>query len=708
MTLYEKLNTPQQSAVEHVEGPLLVLAGAGSGKTRVVTFRVARLLELGVPASEILAVTFTNKAAEEMRRRILHLTHKSILASTFHSLCARILRESIHALGYSKDFAIYDDDESEKALKTCLATLNLQEEKGALKQFRSEISSAKNSLIFPDEVKDLRFQRVYQAYQSTLKEFNALDFDDLLCKTVELFRAFPDILQMYQDRFRFILIDEYQDTNAAQYAIVKMLAGKHNNVFAVGDPDQSIYSWRGANIHNILNFETDFSGAIVVALEQNYRSRTNILEAANALIAHNESRYKKNLWSNRGSGDPIVFFLADNDRTEADFVIRQIHKLHRDQQIPLKECVIFYRTNFQSRLFEDHLLRERMPYIIVGGLSFYQRREIKDVLAMLRMVISSSDFLAFTRTINLPKRGWGEATLSKLRDFASDTGRDVFTAAKAAAADPALFKHSAKQGAGLKEYVSAIEQLREMHRRNSPLHELISEALRRLRYLDYLKEDPESYEERHENVEELISKAAEWEQEIEHPSLIAFLEELSLKSSADEKDPSLDSIRLMTFHHGKGLEFSAVFMVGMEEELFPHANIRDNPESLEEERRLCYVGMTRAKDYLFLSASRSRFLWGMPRVMRPSRFLQEIPSSYLQTYRTPSYTESEEAAGPEESEGFSIGDAVVHKDFGTGIVQKSYNTSLGLTYDVYFPHSRTTRSLVAKFAKLAKTTLQDH
>jgi DNA helicase-2/ATP-dependent DNA helicase PcrA len=325
------------------------------------------------------------------------------------------------------------------------------------------------------------------------------------------------------------------------------------------------------------------------------------------------------------------------------------------------------------------------------------------------MVVSGCDFLAFTRTINLPKRGLGEATLNKLRECAAHSQCDIFTACERITLGRIAFKLSGKQAQGLKEYVSTIAALREMNKQNAPLHTLLSEALRRSRYLDYLKEDPESCEERTQNVEELISKAAEWEQEVEHPSLVAFLEELSLKSSADEKDPSADSIRLMTLHHGKGLEFSAVFMVGMEEELFPHANIRENPQGIEEERRLCYVGMTRAKDYLFLTASRSRFLWGMPRMMRPSRFLQEIPSTHLKTYRLPSYTEIEEPASNElqESGDFAIGDAVLHRDFGSGIVQKSYNTSLGLAYDVYFPHTRTTRSLVAKFAKLSKTTLKD-
>ncbi len=619
------LNPEQQRAATHVEGPLLVLAGAGSGKTRVVTFRVAHLLSLGILPSEILAVTFTNRAAAEMQKRIFHLTHQAILACTFHSLCARILRESISALGFSKDFVIYDEDESEKVLKACLIALNLQEEKGALKQFSTEISNAKNALTAENDVEDPLLRTVYSLYQKTLKTYNALDFDDLLFKTVELFRTFPDILHHFQTRWRFILIDEYQDTNAAQYALTKLLAATHGNVFAVGDPDQSIYSWRGANIHNILNFEKDFAGAVVVPLEQNYRSRSNILEAANALISHNTSRYEKNLWSEREPLNPITFFLADTDHIEATFVLNHIHMLHQDQGVPLSECVIFYRTNFQSRIFEDHLLRERLPYVIIGGLSFYQRREIKDILCLLRMVLSGVDFLAFSRTINLPKRGFGEMALSKLRACADTHHLDIFTTCRHIVAGKIPLKFSARQMHGLKEYVEAISSLRAMNDAKAPLSEILTESIRLTHYFDYLQEDPESYDERRENVEELISKAAEWEQQALHPTLVHFLEELSLKSSADEKDPHADAIRLMTFHHGKGLEFTAVFMVGMEEELFPHANVKDDADALEEERRLCYVGMTRAKDSLFLSASRLRFLWGMPRVMRPSRFLSEIP-----------------------------------------------------------------------------------
>ncbi len=706
----EQLNPQQQSAVEHVEGPLLVLAGAGSGKTRIVTHRVAHLLSIGTPASEILAVTFTNKAAEEMRHRILKNTHQTILTCTFHSLAARILRESISVLGYSNHFTIFDEDDSEKVLKECLVSLNLQDEKGLLKSLRHEISQAKNALIDPDHVQsdDARLKEAYSLYQRKLKEYNALDFDDLLFLTVKLFQASSEILHRYQGRWTFILIDEYQDTNAAQYTMARLLAAQHHNIFAVGDPDQSIYSWRGANIHNILNFEQDFPGAKVILLEQNYRSRATILEAANALIKHNRSRYEKNLWSALGEGENIGVYIAESDRQEAEFVIKRLYKLHREHKIPLNECVIFYRTHFQSRTFEDALLREHVPYQIIGGLSFYQRKEIKDIISLLRMVVVSSDYLSFARTINVPKRGLGESTLAKLRSCAEEQGIDLMTCCARIVEQTIPFKASPKQMAGLKEYTEMINALREMVKAGRPLHEIISDALRRSRYFDYLKEDPESYEERRGNVEELVSKAAEWEIEAPSASLTLFLEELSLKSTADEKAPALDSVRLMTLHNGKGLEFTAVFLVGMEEELFPHANSLENPEALEEERRLCYVGMTRAKEYLCLSAARSRYLWGMPRMMRPSRFLKEIPEHYLQSFHQSfsARTQSGEEEYEPSAETFEPGTVVFHKDFGAGIIQKAYNTSLGLTYDVLFPQAQITRSLVAKFAKLITVDAQ--
>src|SRR5581483_8453792 len=592
----------------------------------------------------------------------------------------------------------------------CFAALNIKEEKGQLRSTRAQISQAKNALIEPSGLdKDEKvLYEIYDLYQRKLKEYHALDFDDLLFLTVKLFKQSPEILELYQKRWSFILIDEYQDTNEAQYNIARLLAAQHKNVFAVGDPDQSIYSWRGANIHNILNFEKDFPGAKVIPLEQNYRSRSNILEAANALIRHNKSRYEKNLWSNKGDGQKIGLYIAENDHAEADFVVKHLYKMHREKGVPLSECAIFYRTNFQSRIFEDHLLKERVPYIIVGGVSFYQRREIKDMLAWLRIVLAGTDFLAFARTINLPKRGLGEATLEKLRDFSSSRGTNIFDTCAHIVDGTAIFKLSQRQLEGIKEYVHIISRLREMVKQNRPIHEVLTEALERSRYLAFLREDPESYEERRGNIEELVTKASEWETEVEHPSLAAFLEELTLKSIADDKDMSQDHVRMMTLHNGKGLEFTGVFLVGMEEELFSHANSLENDEALEEERRLCYVGMTRAKEYLFLSASRYRYLWGMPRMMRPSRFLKEIPEEFLQSYHSsPSFVQKrqrDDITYDEEESAFEVGDRVFHKDFGTGTVKKVYNTSLGLTYDVHFPQSNTIRSLVAKFARLTSAT----
>ncbi len=700
MILPDSLNSEQQKAALHVDGPMLVLAGAGSGKTRIVTYRIVHLLDIGVPAAEILAVTFTNKAADEMKHRIHELAHVHVLTCTFHSLCARILRESISFLGYNKDFIILDEEDSEKALKECIATLGIEDDKTLLKNTKSQISSAKNQLISPENLplEGGQFAEVYKLYQAKLKQYNALDFDDLLFLTVKLFQNHPEVLAMYQKRWSFILIDEYQDTNHAQYLLTKLLAERHKNVFAVGDPDQSIYSWRGANIQNILHFEQDYPGAQVVRLEQNYRSYNTILEAANALIEHNQNRYEKNLWSNRGEGSKIRLMITENDRQEAEFVVRQIKAYLAKHPISWKDCAIFYRTNFQSRSFEDVLLREKIPYTIVGGLSFYQRKEIKDILSLLRMILSDNDFLAFTRTINLPRRGMGQAALEKLKEAAIAHGHQLLPLCYQVTSRQIDIKLSKRQIDGLTEYIDCIQALREMHKASRPLDEIIRSALERSRYREYLKEDPETFEERLGNIEELIAKAAEWQEEAHYADLSSFLEELSLKSSSEESSKTADSIRLMTLHNGKGLEFSLVFLVGMEEDLFPHIRIKESEGNLEEERRLCYVGITRAKDTLFLTASRYRFLWGSARSMRPSRFLKEIPLKYLEVLSTGLMEDDSEE--PSSDDTFQPGDAVFHKDFGSGIVHKTYQTSLGLTYDVFFPKASATRSLAAKYAKL--------
>ena len=622
-----ELNPNQLDAALHQDGPLLVLAGAGSGKTRIVTYRIAQLIEKGVEPDEILAVTFTNKAAREMQERIHKLLHGKCYDSypticTFHSLGAQILRESIHHLGYANNFAIYDEEDANKLLKGCLDSLGAPKEKSLMKMVRSLISNSKNELLDPSDL-DLSgtkpelqklIPEAYRLYKERLQIANALDFDDLLLLPVQLFRSCPDVLEMYQKRWLYVSIDEYQDTNHAQYMLAKLLVQRNQNILVVGDPDQSIYSWRGANIRNILNFEQDYPGAKTVRLEQNYRSRSNILDAANALIEHNQSRLAKNLWSDLGEGEMIQLYVAGNEKEEASYVVREIEHLHSFHKIPLSDMTIFYRTNFQSRIFEDFLLRRQIPYVIVGGISFYHRKEIKDVLAFLRMVESDTDAISFSRTVNLPKRGIGPTTLEK-----------IFNESRTNLLGPHNIKLSAKQSVSLNEYRELIHHLRRV-KDEEPLHKLVLATVRESRYLDVLREDKETYEDRKANVEELIAKAREWEGE----SLSTFLEELSLKSSLDEAENPEDCLNLMTIHNGKGLEFNSVFLVGMEEDLFPHANSRDSYEAVEEERRLCYVGMTRAKERLYLTAAEARFLWGQHRMMRPSRFLKEIPRHFLE------------------------------------------------------------------------------
>lgn len=705
------LNEPQQDAVNTFNGPLLVLAGAGSGKTRVVTYRIAALIESGVPASQILGLTFTNKAAGEMQERIRKIANSHVLISTFHSLGARILRESIHELGYRSDFTIYDEDDVLKLLKACLEELKIRDKKMEPKVFRSLISKAKNQLLGPDQVQssqskdpaDMALPMVYRKYQERLKEYNALDFDDLLFLVVKLFRECPEVLKGYQDRWSHLLIDEYQDTNHAQYEIVCKLVERTKNLCVVGDPDQSIYSWRGANIQNILNFENDFAGAKVVRLEQNYRSRANILDAANHLIGFNQQRFEKNLWSALGPGEKIKHYTGDSDRNESQFVADTIRYFHEEKGIPYQEMVIFYRTNFQSRAFEDRLLSSRIPYVIVGGISFYQRKEIKDVLAFLRMTYSDSDFISFQRTINLPRRGLGNATIEKIRLGATQEGMTILEYCQALVDGGVSLRMTTKQKEGLEGYLSMIRKLKRIYAECS-LKELVIAAVEETGYLNHLYEDPETVDDRKGNLDELMTKAMEWEQERDNADLADFLEELSLKSSLDEVDAGLvDRVNLMTIHNGKGLEYTLVFLVGMEEDLFPHANSRGSQEALEEERRLCYVGMTRAKEYLYITDARFRYLWGQARTQRPSRFLKEIPIEHLQRVRDGITIGSSSMMQTSELETeFESGDAVFHQEFGVGVVQQVYDSSVGMIYKVLFSSDCQVKDLAARYAHLTK------
>lgn len=726
-SLLNGLNEEQRQAALFIDGPLLVLAGAGSGKTRVVTFRIAHMLESGIEPFRILGLTFTNKAAAEMRDRVHKLTSSYVQISTFHSLGAKILRESISFLGFNPDFTIYDEEDILKLLKSCLDVLQIKNKKLDPKTFRQLISKAKNEMRSASDVEnekkedeiDELFSKVYTLYETKLKEYNAVDFDDLLYLPVKLFREFQEVLAIYQNRFNYLLIDEYQDTNASQYELARLLVEKSQNIFVVGDPDQSIYSWRGADINNILNFEKDYPGAKVIRLEENYRSRANILKAANALIANNHNRYEKSLWSRLGDGERIKCHTASSEREEASFIADKIRYYHDEKKIPYNQMSVFYRTHAQSRAFEDYFLNRRIPYLIIGGISFYQRREVKDILAFLRVIYSSSDFISFLRTINVPKRGIGEATLEKLQIASSQEGLPIISYLEALLSQAALHypvKLSLKQHEGVKQYIGLIQEFRKIHELTS-IGQLVKSLIEESGYLNILKEDKESYEERKENLDALIAKAFEWEFMKEDPTLGAFLEELSLKASLDESDATEDRLNMMTIHNGKGLEFTVTFLAGLEEDLFPHVNSRDSRLQLEEERRLCYVGMTRAKEYLYLTNCMQRYIWGISRMQRPSRFIREIPFEYLEKIKSPflqgferkDYERKETVKFIDEIDQtlgldveFSIGDVIFHQEFGIGTIKHISDSSVGKVFKIFFNNNAQEKSLAAKYAKLKK------
>lgn len=624
--MIKDLNTEQRQAVAHLGGPLLVIAGAGSGKTRVVTERCAELMRQGIESYHILGLTFTNQAAKEMRERVSAANYKAPLIATFHSFGARVLRESAECLGFTRNFVIYDEDDSIKVVKAVMRELGIEDKKGIARELKSYISSKKNQLDLDDQSMD----EVFVLYQQKLKEFQALDFDDLLYLTVRLFQNHPEELLRYQRRYQYVLVDEYQDTNAAQYQILKLLVAKTGNLFVVGDPDQSIYSWRGANIENILNFERDYPGAKVIRLEQNYRSKQIILRAANELIEHNESRFEKKLWSELGEGEKIKVAELFTEKEESKFIAKNIDEAIYSGTL-YSEMVVFYRTNAQSRSLEDQLINWGIPYRIIGGLSFYQRKEIKDILAFMRVALSPTDYVSIIRTINLPKRGIGETTLERLNESARLAGLGFM-----AYLETQDFKVTKAAKTGLDNYLQLILTIRKAME-GGLISDVVKTTIENSGYMAYLKEDPESAQERRENLDELVAKAREFESQGEEATLAAFLEELSLKSSAEEGQEEPNSVSLMTLHNGKGLEFKVVFIAGMEEGLLPHANSYGDPMAMEEERRLCYVGMTRAKEKLTLTSCTFRYLWGTERDCRPSRFLKEISREYIENVRNFSY-----------------------------------------------------------------------
>lgn len=641
MSIYDTLNPMQKEAVLHTEGPLLILAGAGSGKTRVLTHRIAYLIEeKEVNPWNILAITFTNKAAGEMRERVDSLVGfgaESIWVSTFHSTCVRILRRYIEHLGYTTSFSIYDSDDQKTLMKQVFKTLDIDTKQYKERSVLGIISSAKDKLISPEEFllnagQDFRQKKVgeiYREYQNQLKKNNALDFDDLIVKTVELFQNDSQILDCYQERFRYIMVDEYQDTNTAQFKLISLLASKYGNLCVVGDDDQSIYRFRGADIENILSFEQTFPGARVIKLEQNYRSTQNILDAANGVIRHNRGRKEKSLWTANGTGDEILFKQFDDARDEADYIARQI----RDSEFSYQDQAVLYRTNAQSRLLEERCIFYNVPYRLVGGVNFYQRKEIKDILAYLKTVANGVDDLSVLRIINVPKRGIGATSMGRVTMFASEHGMSLYSALREARMVPGLGKAVEK----IVRFISQMECFRAMAQSEEySIQDLIEAILEETGYEEELKAEGEiEAETRMENIQELINKAAAYEEDSQHPSLDEFLEQVALVADIDNVDSSEDRVTLMTLHSAKGLEFPKVYLAGMEDGLFPGmmAVSSDDPTDMEEERRLCYVGITRAKKELVITAARKRMTHGETRYCKPSRFVEEIPAELLKEER---------------------------------------------------------------------------
>ena len=639
MSIYDTLNEPQREAVYYTEGPLLILAGAGSGKTRVLTHRIAYLIEeKGVNPWNILAITFTNKAAGEMRERVDRLVgfgSESIWVSTFHSMCVRILRRHISLLGYDTNFTIYDADDQKTLMKDVCKLLQIDTKIYKERALLAAVSHAKNELVTPEEFRlnaggdfsQRKIAEVYEEYEKQLKANNALDFDDLLIKTVQLFQTQADVLEYYQERFRYIMVDEYQDTNTVQFELVRLLASKYRNLCVVGDDDQSIYKFRGANIKNILNFEQYFEDAKVIKLEQNYRSTSNILNAANAVIRNNAGRKDKTLWTDNGEGEKIQFRQFDSAYDEAEYIVDDIRKRVREQEYSYHDNVILYRTNAQSRLFEEKFVTANIPYKIVGGINFYARREIKDLLAYLKTVDNGKDDLAVRRIVNVPKRGIGLTSINRVQDYAAAYNIGFYDALRAVDLIPNIGRGASK----LESFVALIEHFK-TDAEDMSISDLLKEIIEETGYIESLQaEDMVEAETRIENIDELLSKVAAYEEDCEDrnepASLSGFLEEVALVADIDSLDEDTDYVVLMTLHSAKGLEFPNVYLAGMEDGLFPSymTITSDDPEEVEEERRLCYVGITRAEKELTLTCARRRMIRGETQYNKMSRFLKEIP-----------------------------------------------------------------------------------
>ena len=743
MSIYDTLNGQQKEAVLHTEGPLLILAGAGSGKTRVLTHRIVYLIEeKGINPWNILAITFTNKAAGEMRERVDNLVgfgSESIWVSTFHSMCVRILRRHIDLLGFDTNFTIYDTDDQKTLMKDICKLLQIDTKLFRERSLLAAISQAKNELVTPEEFRiqaqgDFSRQKiasVYEEYEKQMRANNALDFDDLLVKAVQLFQSQADVLDYYQERFRYIMVDEYQDTNTVQFELVRLLSAKYRNLCVVGDDDQSIYKFRGANIRNILDFEQVFPDAKVIKLEQNYRSTSNILNAANAVIRHNHGRKDKTLWTDNGEGDKINVRQFDTAFDEAEYIVGDIRERVESGKAAYNDHAILYRTNAQSRMFEEKFVTANIPYKIVGGINFYARREIKDLLAYLKTIDNGRDDLAVRRIINVPKRGIGLTSINRVQEYASGREIGFYEALRAVDLIPNIGRGASK----LESFVALIEHFK-TDAKELTISELMQEILEETGYIESLKEEgSEEAESRIENIDELISKITAYEETCEDrdepATLNGFLEEVALVADIDSLDESNDYVVLMTLHSAKGLEFPHVYLAGMEDGIFPSymTITADDPEEVEEERRLCYVGITRAEEELTLTCARRRMIRGETQYNKMSRFLKEIPMELLSTGAVFQKPEPEEERKPSayqqarqafrakafvqpgaarsfgspkgEGPGYQVGDRVRHVKFGEGTVTAMVEGGRDYEVTVDFDGPGT-KKMFAAFAKLQK------
>lgn len=738
MNLLEGLNPEQRQAVLHTEGPLLVLAGAGSGKTRVLTHRIAHLVEeKGIRPWNILAITFTNKAAREMKERMERLIGpdaNNIWAGTFHASCVRILRRDIDRLGYDKSFVIYDADDQQSLIKSCLEQLQINDKNFPPRAILHEIGRAKDELIGPVEFKrlyssDYRLSKIaalYELYQRKLKANNALDFDDIILLTINILSNFPEVLDYYADKFRYVMVDEYQDTNTAQYTLVSMLAGKHGNICVVGDDDQMIYGWRGANLRNILDFEKDFPNCRIIKLEQNYRSTKNILDAANHVIKNNSDRKEKKLWTQNEEGTPIKRYEASDEHDEAYFVAGMMRSLKNSGR-SYDDMAILYRLNAQSRVFEDVLMKQGIPYKIYGGLKFYARKEIKDVIAWLRVIQNANDDISLSRIVNIPKRGIGKTTLDRIEQVAINEDVSMYKIISMVSNYPDL----ARSTRSLNEFFNFVESMKLLAAQSELVSfiELLIEKSGLVKELE--TETTDEARTRIENIKEFISVAREFENTTEEkPILEDFLAHISLVADIDDTEKVGDRVILMTLHSAKGLEFPVVFMAGLEEGIFPSYRSIAEESELEEERRLCYVGMTRAKEEIYISNAKCRMLFGSTTYNRESRFIGEIPEHLISralddigqkkwgqvTKKESSFMPSGKVVDlsnlkarikefnrstDESGASVQVGDRVVHKKFGEGVVKSRIQESGDFRLDIHFDQFGIKR-LMESFAKLKK------